>query len=202
MSQELERRQVKDLRKGRKQLSKPRITPLEGEWDRIISREYEMLKRFPDTKILNIYKTMAKHPNLYKNWGVFTQYILTGSSLRKRDRELIILRIGWLCQSEYEWAQHAQLARNIGFSEEKIEGIAKGPDAEGWSDFEITLLHAVDELYINAFISDETWKALSEKYNDKKLMDLICTVGQYNLVSMYLNSLGIQLEEGVKGFPD
>ena len=33
-------------------------------------------------------------------------------------------------------------------------------------------------------------------------MDLIFTVGQYNLVSMALNSLGVQLEEGAKGFPE
>ena len=33
-------------------------------------------------------------------------------------------------------------------------------------------------------------------------MDLIFTVGQYNLVSMALNTLGVQLEEGVQGFPE
>jgi hypothetical protein len=31
-------------------------------------------------------------------------------------------------------------------------------------------------------------------------MDLIFTAGQYKLVSMVLNSLGVQLEEGFEGF--
>jgi hypothetical protein len=29
----------------------------------------------------------------------------------------------------------------------------------------------------------------------------VFTVGQYNLVSMVLNTLGIQLEDGIDGFP-
>ena len=31
-------------------------------------------------------------------------------------------------------------------------------------------------------------------------MDLVFTVGQYNLVSMALNSFGVQLDEGLEGF--
>jgi hypothetical protein len=33
------------------------------------------------------------------------------------------------------------------------------------------------------------------------MLDLIFTVGQYTLVSMALNSLGVQREPGVAGFP-
>ena len=50
-------------------------------------------------------------------------------------------------------------------------------------------------------ITDATWQALSERYDTKQLMDLVFTVGQYNLVSMALNTLGVQLDEGVDGFP-
>jgi len=139
---------------------------------------------------------------LLKNWFPFFSYILNKSRLPKREMEIAILRIGWLCQSEYEWAQHTISAKNIGLTEEEIKKITKGPDAEGWSAFERTLIRAVDELHTNAFINDDTWKALSEKYDNKKLMDLIFTVGQYNLVSMFLNSIGVQLEEGNKGFPE
>ncbi len=46
-----------------------------------------------------------------------------------------------------------------------------------------------------------TWKALCERYDTHQLMDLVFTVGQYNLVSMALNTLGVQLDEGIEGFP-
>jgi len=202
MDQELERHQIKDSVKREKRLSKPRIPPFEGEWHKLISQEYISFKKVYDDNIINIFKTIARYPKLMKNWYPFFVHIVRSSRLPKRDSELIILRIGWLCQSEYEWSRHVTSAKEIGFSDEEIIRITKGPKAEGWNEFERTLLHAVDELYFDAFISDETWKILSEKYNEQKLMDLIFTVGEYNLVSMFLNTIGVQLEEGDKGFPE
>ncbi|MFX1407140.1 MAG: carboxymuconolactone decarboxylase family protein [Promethearchaeota archaeon] len=198
MSQEIEKPLIKKVNK----LSNPRIAPLEGEWHKSINKEYSVLNQIFDGKIINVHKTIARYPKLMKNWYPFFAHIVAGSRLPKRDREIIILRIGWLCQSEYEWAQHAISAESAGFTEEEIQRITKGPNAEGWNEFEKTLIRAVDELHTNAFISDVTWKKLSEKYDDKKLMDLIFTVGEYNLVSMFLNSVGVQIEEGKKGFPD
>jgi 4-carboxymuconolactone decarboxylase len=62
------------------------------------------------------------------------------------------------------------------------------------------LLKAVDELHNDSFISDETWNALTQTYDTKQMMDLVFAVGQYNLVSMALNSFGVQLDPGLEGF--
>jgi len=77
----------------------------------------------------------------------------------------------------------------------------KGSDATGVSAHDKLLLLAATELRDKAFISDETWNALAKTYDTKQLMDLVFTVGQYNLVSMALNSFGVQLEPGLTGFP-
>jgi alkylhydroperoxidase family enzyme len=122
------------------------------------------------------------------------------STLAPREREILILRIGWLCQAEYEWGQHVIFARDAGLSDEEIARVKVGPNAEGWSEFDATLLRAVDELHNEAFVSDATWAALAEQYNEQQLMDVVFTVGQYNMVSMALNSFGVQLDKGVEGF--
>jgi alkylhydroperoxidase family enzyme len=90
----------------------------------------------------------------------------------------------------------------VGLSEEEILRIKEGPDAEGWSSFESLLLRAADELYVDSFISDSTWEDLAKKYNTQQLLDVVFTVGQYSLTAMALNSLGIQLEKGMKEFPE
>ena len=118
-----------------------------------------------------------------------------------RDREMLILRIGWLCQAKYEFGQHTLNGKEVGLTDEEILRITKGPDAPGWSEFDAALIQAADELYNDAIISDATWNTLSERYDEKQLMDVVFTVGQYNLVSWALNSFGVQLEEGVPGFP-
>ena len=127
--------------------------------------------------------------------------IIQESTLPSREKELLILRISWLCKSEYEWSHHAISGKQAGLTDQEILRITKGPDAEGWSSFDATLLQAVDELHKDAFISDSTWDTLAEKFTEQQLIDLVFTVGQYSLVSMALNSIGIQLDEDVTGFP-
>jgi hypothetical protein len=62
----------------------------------------------------------------------------------------------------------------------------------------------VDELYYDAFITDATWNALAKRYNQEQLIDVVATVGEYNLISMMLNTFGVQFEDSTKmsGFPD
>jgi alkylhydroperoxidase family enzyme len=150
---------------------------------------------------LNIHATLAHHPKLLKRWTVFGNHVLFKSTLPAREREILILRIGWLCGSEYEWGQHVEIGRRSGLGDEEITWIAEGPEAPGWTETDALLLRATDELHADAFISDSTWKALSERWNTQQLIDLVFTVGQYNLVSMALNTLGVQRDPGVPGFP-
>lgn len=152
-------------------------------------------------RVINIFTTLARHEKLLKRWLVFARHILGKSSLPAREREILILRIGWLCKSEYEWGQHVKIGKENGLSDNEIQGIMDGPDSNRWNKFDATLLRAVDELYCDSFISDPTWKTLTERYNIHQLLDLVFTVGQYNLVSMALNTIGVQLEEGTKVFP-
>jgi len=128
--------------------------------------------------------------------------VLAKSSLPAREREIVILRIGWLCQAEYEFGQHTVIGKQTGLSDEEIKRITQGPDVDGWCELDTLLLRAVDELHADAMVSDATWKSLSTQLSTEQLLDLVFAVGQYNLVSMALNTLGVQLDEGVPGFPD
>ncbi len=149
-----------------------------------------------------IFRTLVRHPKLLKRWMVFGNHILAKSTLPPRERELLILRIGWLCKAEYEFGQHVRIGRSAGLSDEEIERVGAGPDAPGWSSADATLLRAVDELHSDAFISDVTWQELAERYEVPQLMDVVFTVGQYNMLGMALNSLGVQPESPVEGFPE
>lgn len=180
-------------------LNHPRISPLpESEWSEEIRERLESLRR--DGRVYNIFSTLAHHPKLINSWLVFGSHVLSRSTLPARDREIIILRVGWLCRAEYEWGHHVAIGKQVGLSLDDIERIKQGADAPGWEPFEATLLHAVDELHADSFISDAIWQALSQRYNTEQLLDLLFTVGEYKLVSMVLNSVGVQLETGFEGF--
>jgi alkylhydroperoxidase family enzyme len=177
-------------------LAKPRIAPLADE-----QLDPELRVRFGNGPILNIFRTLANHPALAKRWLVFGNHVLAKSTLPARERELVILRIGWLCRSGYEWGQHVVIGKASGLTDEEIARIAKGPDAPGWSAADRALLRATDELHADAFVSDATWSELAIRFGTQQLMDLVFTVGQYNLVSMALNSFGVQPEPGLPELP-
>lgn len=182
-------------------LKKPRVAPLAAaEWDEETRQVLEGLRR--DGVVYNIFATLARHPKLLKRWLVFGNHVLAKSALPAREREMAILRMGWLCRAEYEWGHHVAIGKQAGLSADEIRRVAEGPDASGWDPFEAALLRAVDELHTDSFIGDSTWKALAGRYDTQQLLDLIFTAGQYTMVSMALNSCGVQLEEGFEGFPD
>jgi 4-carboxymuconolactone decarboxylase len=153
--------------------------------------------RAPDGAPLNIFATLANHPALLRRWLVFATHVLAKNSLSQRDRELLILRTGWRCASQYEFSQHALIALRCQISEEEVQRTKLPVVDGGWNDDDATLLRAADELHDDACISDSTWQALASRLSDEQLLDVIFTVGNYHVVSFALNSCGVELDSSV-----
>ncbi len=181
------------------QLAKPRIAPVPRE--HLTDADTTLLGPLERKgHVYNVFTTLANHPDLARDWLTFATHVLRRSTLPPREREILILRIGWLCGSEYEWAQHVRLGKREGLNDDDLRHIRQGPDAADASPHDRLLLKAVDELHADAFISDDTWHALAKTYDTRQMMDLVFAVGQYTLVSMALNSFGVQLDPGLEGF--
>jgi 4-carboxymuconolactone decarboxylase len=178
----------------------PRIPPLTAaERDEQAASMLDPIQ--VDGKDLNIFSTLARHPRLFKRWSRFGGFLLYGGDLPDRDRELLILRTAWNCRAEYEWGQHARIAVGLGVSQAEVERVVDGPAAAGWSALDAALLRGADELHQNSVIADATWAELADHYDEHQLIELCVVVGQYHLVAFTLNSLGVEREPGVTGFP-
>ncbi|MCY3569676.1 MAG: carboxymuconolactone decarboxylase family protein [Chloroflexi bacterium] len=180
-------------------MSEPRLPPLTIETAEGESKAQLERAEARGGPVLNITRTLAHYPELSSAWGRFARHVLGESSLPARDREIVILRMGWNCRSGYEFGQHRRIGQQAGLSLDEVERVKSGPDHESWSTHEAALLRAADELHADAFITDATWSALAERYDTKQMMDVVFAAGQYNLVSMALNTLGVQLEPGTPG---
>ena len=164
-------------------LLNPRIAPLEGNG-------------------LRVGRTFNRHPRLAATQGGLYGYVLNGSPLTDHNREMLILRIGWNCQAEYEWAKHVGSvgrARDHGLEPLRI---AEGPGADGWSPFSVTLLTFADELYRDAMVSDEIWAAITAQFDTRETIAALMTVSTYRLVSMSLNAFGVQILPTDERLPD
>jgi alkylhydroperoxidase family enzyme len=178
----------------------PRIPPLEP--DQQDEQARELLSDVQPAGLpvaRNIFATLVRHPGLFRRWLPFAGKLL-GGKLPARDRELLILRTGWLCQAEYEWAQHREISRSIGLSDQEISNVREGADADGWDPFEAALIRAADQLHADARMSDETWTTLADRYDERQLIEVPMLVGHYHMVAFALNTLEVQLEPGLAGF--
>jgi 4-carboxymuconolactone decarboxylase len=183
----------------------PRIPPLpEPDWGEELrpvlhARPRGLEGRLGDN---NIFATFARHPDLLRAWLPFGGFLLGGGGvLPPRERELLILRTGINCASGYEWGQHVRIAEGLGMSREEILRVAEGPAADGWSPADRALLLAADELHAHAKIADATWAQLADSYDERGLIEIAMLVGHYHLVAYTLNSLEVELDDGLEGLP-
>ncbi|MHA2126756.1 MAG: carboxymuconolactone decarboxylase family protein [Promethearchaeota archaeon] len=148
----------------------------------------------------NIFKTICRYPD--KNLQLNPYYGLNPfePSIPARERELFIIRTGWLCQSEYECINHIRIGLTIGLTVGEVINIFKGPKASEWGAFESKILHATDELHNDYFISNTSWDILSEHYDEHQKLEFILTVGFYTKLAMFLNSVGVQVNYDYEGF--
>jgi alkylhydroperoxidase family enzyme len=184
----------------------PRIPPLpQAEWsDDVMAgiaalrppdaqRELRRTKGGP--KGLNVLGTLAQHPPLMRAYHAFNGHLLYTTTLTSRQRELLILRTASIRDAAYEWAQHVVLGRDAGLTDGDIARVAEGPDAAGWSPVDAAMLRAVDELVADALITEPTWAVLAGALDRQQLMDLVFTVGAYDLLAMAFRSFGVELDD-------
>jgi 4-carboxymuconolactone decarboxylase len=195
-----ERRRKRERRAMR--LAKPRIQPLQDNElnDDQRAAVQTLVGRRP---LLNIYRTLVHAPKALTRFLEWGGYVLSKrNSLPERQREIVILRTGFLCKSGYEFTQHTRVGLDVGLTMDEVLRIKAGADAPGWSAADAALIRASDELNKDFFISEKTWAELKQHFDEKQCMDVVFTAGQYTQVSMFLNTFGVQLDEGQKLDPD
>jgi len=181
-------------------LKEPRFAPLSDA--ELTPEQAEALEPMRPGPVLNIFRTLARAPKALTRFNAWGGYVLSRrNDLPEREREIVILRTGYLCKSGYEFTQHTRIGLRAGLTEDEISRIKAGADA-GWSAADAALIRATDELHTDQFIGEATWAELGRHFTDKQRMDVVFTTGQYTQVSMILNTFGVQLDEGQTLDPD
>lgn len=149
---------------------------------------------------LNIFRILAHHPKLFKRFNLLGGFILNKGLIPEREREIVILRVGWNAQAVYEFGQHTEIGLRCGLTQDEISGLGGGEHS--WTDDDQLLIDLADELCEDDCVSDATFAALSTRWNEAELIELVMTAGFYRLVSGFLNTFGVPLDDGVPGWPN
>jgi alkylhydroperoxidase family enzyme len=149
-------------------------------------------------KALNLLGLQAHHPPLTGAYHHLIGHLLYTSTITARQRELLVLRVAALRASTYLWEQHAESAGDAGISGPEVERVRSGPEADGWSTSEAALLRAADELVRSARVADATWATLASALDTQQLMDVVFTVGAYDLLAMALRTFEVELDQDLR----
>jgi 4-carboxymuconolactone decarboxylase len=180
----------------------PRITPLHDPSGAAVRSLHAVDTIRSDAPTLNIFATLARNPPLLDHFGRFFTYLLKEGALPGRERELVILRVGWRNGSAYEFGQHTIEGLREGLSADEIEDIAhEAVQPDRWSADDTALLSMADELCLHDGVSDGTWGVLARRWSEAELLELLVLAGGYRMVCGLLNAVGIELDEGIPGWP-
>jgi alkylhydroperoxidase family enzyme len=141
-----------------------------------------------------IFTTLGRHPRLFRGWLRYSAHLMPFGMLPRRDTELVILRVAWLCGAAYEWWQHVPLALRAGLRPNEIEAVADESPTADLSDRQRVLVDVTDELLAHRELSEETWQAADQTLTEREVIELCLLIGHYQGLATAIGGLGIQVE--------
>jgi alkylhydroperoxidase family enzyme len=152
---------------------------------------------------LSIFQVLLNHPALARAINDLLATMLWHGALDQRLRELVIMRIGWLTASDYEWTQHWRVASGLGVSADDLLGVRDWPSYQGFGPAERAVLAATDDVVRDGAVSVESWAACERELQGDTmvLIELVAAIGAWRMVASMLHSLGVPLENGVSSGP-
>jgi len=139
-----------------------------------------------------VFRTLGRNRRLFWGWLLFAGTLMPGGRLRRRETELVILRVATLTGSDYELTQHTRLAARAGLSPTEIERVADGPDAPGWSTRERLLLDVTDRLHRDRDLDDALWGRLRAELDEQTSLEVLMLVGHYEMLATTLRTLRVR----------
>ena len=146
---------------------------------------------------LNIYRMLANSEAGLKGFVRMGNALLYRCELDAGLRELAIVRVGRLSRAAYEVFQHERIAREAGVADEKLAALRDATiEAPAFTDHERAVLRYTDDVVRNVKASDKTLKAIQAFLTPGAVVELTLTIGYYMMVCRFLESMGVDGEEG------
>ena len=165
---------------------------LSGEAKDLVDRIRKSAGSDAASEVPEYFRTMVKHPEIFRCQAEMGTVIFKGR-LPPRERELAVLRVGWLLRAPYEWGEHVVIGKRYGLRPEEIERVIEGSAAPGWSEHDAAILRATEELLSDHAITDETWAVLARRWDEPQLIEFPMMVGQYVATGLVQNALRMRL---------
>lgn len=158
-------------------------------------REYITKIREANTGAVNLSNMLCNAPASTKAFNVMGGSILFKSELEPRKREIAVLRIAHITKAAYEMHHHRRFGKSVGVTEEEISKITVNGPVTGLDEEGNLLCRVADEITFDIRLSDDALNMALDRYGPRQTTELILCCCWFNLVSRFLESTGIEIED-------
>ncbi len=151
--------------------------------------------------IPNIYRVLGNAPRMLETWIDFGWRLRDDADVDRGLRELGVMRVAQLSGSDYVWKSHWRPARAGDVSSDQLGALADWRDSESFSPRQRAVLAVADELAVDAAVTDGTWAALAEHFDEGALVELVLTFAWYTCVARFANALQVPVEDANRKLP-
>lgn len=155
----------------------------------------EPLRRLVESRPpLNLYRVLANAPAAAEGFMALGSALLRQSSIAPDLRELVILRVGSLCNAAYEVHQHRKLAIKVGVAPGKIAAALREANGSSLDDAERIVLAFTDAVVHEVKAPDPLFDAVAKVLDYRQVGELILLIGFYMLVCRFLENAEVAIE--------
>lgn len=150
---------------------------------------------------LNVFRLLLRRPELARSTSDLLLSLLAGGALAPRLRELQIMRVGWATASEYEWAQHWRIARDVGVGPDEVLAVRDPGSSTDLAETDRLVLQVVDEVLDQGRATPGTIGQVVAHLGEDAALEAVAVAAVWAMVSVVLQSFEVPLEAGVDPWP-
>src|SRR6266511_2828360 len=146
----------------------------------------EMIEKFRAGrrgKLINIYRMLLNAPPLAESWFNHSNTVRWKTTLPGRLREIVIIRMGHLTNSQYVLRQHVPSL-----------ALADWRASEFFSASERAGLAYADTMTRDIAVPDAVFAEVERHFNPREIVELTVLIGTYNMNARVLQALKLDLE--------
>lgn len=157
----------------------------------------------PEMARIHFYRQLLNSPQAGRVENEINDRILWEGRLTVRPeanrlRELAIMRVAWVAQSEYLWAHHFSPTVDVdlpGHRPDHLLGVREGASYAGFGEAERVVMQAVDEMISHGKILRPTVERLREHLaDDGELVELCYVISIWHALTRLMATFETELE--------
>jgi AhpD family alkylhydroperoxidase len=146
-------------------------------------------------EVLAIYRMLMHAPGIADGWRHLLTQVRREAELSGRLRELVVMRVAALNGAAYEADHHRPIARAEGVSDAELAVVADRlvdvASSALFDDVTTDVLVLTDSLTRDVRVDDAVLGRLAERLGSRQVVELVVTIGAYNMVSRFLVAFDI-----------